>query len=557
MVSKINTHNTTKNCPGRFGNQLIRNMYAHILAEKYDLSFEYGDYGKMKSLGIDLYIDGKNDFSEVEPVMLNDDNCFQYIDGTNDLASRNVVFKRDTYVQTREFCLYLNDYFIQNGIFTSIMRQNKHARRYRQNTDLFVHVRLGDATKHNPGLDYYCQAISKITFDQGYISSDTINHPICQTLIKKYGLQIYVNDEVDTLLFASTCKHLVLSHGTYSWSMGFLAPFSFVYYPEIQHKWHGDIFVFDEWKKVSSISDPPPPLDEALCKYVSSRGIMKWCDVYTLQPRSSIRTMANYDFRFLEEGGAVYVCTSAIPHFRAMIDQVHCRFILVTGDCDESCPSDIFSNHDDFLSFIQHPKILHWYSQNCVGKHAKLTQIPIGLDYHTLSVQNHAWGPQASPAQQEKDLETIALNAEPWNLRKPYAYSNFHFSMNTKFAQDRRDALAQVPAGCVFYETSPVPRLASWKKQSEYAFVLSPHGNGLDCHRTWEALVLGCIAIVKTSALDPLFEGLPVWIVKEWSDVNMETMAAVLDEFQDPGRIFSYEKMTMAYWKSRILLKTR
>ena len=45
---------------------------------------------------------------------------------------------------------------------------------------------------------------------------------------------------------------------------------------------------------------------------------------------------------------------------------------------------------------------------------------------------------------------------------------------------------------------------------------MSPQGNGLDCHRTWEALILKTIPIVRTSSLDPLYEGLPVVVVHEW-----------------------------------------
>jgi len=64
---------------------------------------------------------------------------------------------------------------------------------------------------------------------------------------------------------------------------------------------------------------------------------------------------------------------------------------------------------------------------------------------------------------------------------------------------------AQIPADLIDYEPSPIPRL-----QTEYAFVASPYGNGFDCHRTWEALCLGCIPIVKISPLDRLFANLPV-----------------------------------------------
>jgi hypothetical protein len=74
-----------------------------------------------------------------------------------------------------------------------------------------------------------------------------------------------------------------------------------------------------------------------------------------------------------------------------------------------------------------------------------------------------------------------------------------------------------------------------------YKYVLSPHGNGLDCHRTWEALILGCIPIMKTSALDPMFDGLPVLIVKNWSDVTQE----LLDTFVPQTNL---EKLHTSYW---------
>jgi hypothetical protein len=78
--------------------------------------------------------------------------------------------------------------------------------------------------------------------------------------------------------------------------------------------------------------------------------------------------------------------------------------------------------------------------------------------------------------------------------------------------------------------------------------VLSPHGNGLDCHRTWEALALGCIPIVKSSGVDPLFEGLPVWIVHEWSEVTQEGMDTVVQAFK--GQAFNMERLELSYWQN-------
>lgn len=307
--------------------------------------------------------------------------------------------------------------------------------------------------------------------------------------------------------------------------------------------------------------------NETSCKFISSRGLMKSCKIHTFLPKSSTNTIEHYDFRTLEEGETVYVCGSAIPHFRTLFNEIHCAFILVTGDSDKSCPGDMFSSHEDFLSFVEHPKIIRWYSQNCIPNHPKIMQIPIGLDYHTLSndltnpvlgsiesIGSHWWGDKMSPLDQELKLKRIANKAKPLVERKLQAYSNFHFLMTTKFGQDRLLAKAQIPAECVFYEPEKCPRLQTWKIQAKSAFVVSPQGNGLDCHHTWEALCLGCIPIVKTSPLDPLYKGLPVWIVQEWSDVNLTAMSRILQEFDEKMKNgqWQMEKLTLEYWTKQI-----
>jgi len=274
---------------------------------------------------------------------------------------------------------------------------------------------------------------------------------------------------------------------------------------------------------------------------------MKSCDNYSLTPMSSVRQVIRYDFSALKDGQTVYICSSAIPNFVSTIfPNIQSRFILVSGDCDESSPNELFRSSDDFIRFIESDKIIHWYSQNCIGSHIKLTQIPIGMDYHTMSVRDHEWGPKTSPLDQESILFSIKRSAKPLQYRIAKAYANFHFLMNTKYAYDRKDAMNKIPKSCVFYEPAKVARINTWKTQSEYAFVISPHGNGLDCHRTWEAIALGTIPIVKTSPLDNLFEGLPVWIVKEWSQVNEPSMLKKIEEYKN--KKFNLEKMQLSYW---------
>jgi hypothetical protein len=286
---------------------------------------------------------------------------------------------------------------------------------------------------------------------------------------------------------------------------------------------------------------------EENCKYVSSRGILKSCDMYSLTPVSSIPNLINYNENMFasKNNGVVYICNSAIREFCNYYRIMKCKIILVSGDSDTTVPYDIFSSEKEFFDFIESDNIIHWFSQNCVIKHPKISQIPIGLDYHTLANQDYKWGAKQLPINQEETLVNIKNNAQPFWNRNLQCYSNFHFNFY-KFGQDRIDAISKIPHNLIYYENVEVPRVESWKKQSTFAFVVSPHGNGLDCHRTWEALVLGCIAIVKKSALDTLYEGLPVLIVNDWSDITVELLRSTVDDYKT--RTFNYDKLTLDYW---------
>lgn len=294
-------------------------------------------------------------------------------------------------------------------------------------------------------------------------------------------------------------------------------------------------------------------MSENNCLNICSRGILKSCDIHSSTPISSIRELKDYDFSKLYDGCSIYICSSAIPQFSNMLFEINCNFILVSGDCDESCPNDLFASKEEFLTFIENPKIIHWYSQNCILlEHEKLSQLPIGLDYHTMSYSNHSWGNMSSPIEQEQMINNIKAGAKPFYERIMKCYSNFHFSMGTKYAYDRIDAYNNIDRNLVYYEPNRVIREKSWQTQSMCAFVLSPHGNGLDCHRTWEALCLGCIPIVKTSPLDSMYNELPVLIVNDWNDITIELLQKTVDEYK--GREFRYEKLTLKYWMDMIKL---
>ena len=68
------------------------------------------------------------------------------------------------------------------------------------------------------------------------------------------------------------------------------------------------------------------------------------------------------------------------------------------------------------------------------------------------------------------------------------------------------------------------------KKRVEYyellkrtKFVICPPGRGFDTHRVYESLFFGCIPVIKTSFLDPMYKRLGgCWIVNDWNEVTEE-----------------------------------
>ena len=62
-------------------------------------------------------------------------------------------------------------------------------------------------------------------------------------------------------------------------------------------------------------------------------------------------------------------------------------------------------------------------------------------------------------------------------------------------------------------------------------FVISPEGNGIDCHRTYEALIAGCIPIVEDNpCVREKYKGLPVLFTKDYTDL---AEAALLKKWED------------------------
>jgi hypothetical protein len=268
------------------------------------------------------------------------------------------------------------------------------------------------------------------------------------------------------------------------------------------------------------------------------------------------------EYTHIQENQTLHVCPQSLPYFvNNVLPTISVKFKLVTNNSDATLPDD-YENECKVILSCQF--LIHWFSQNWIGDHLKITRIPIGLDYHTLvppapkfawskkANRYHAWGLMKKSIDQERDLLDIKIASSPFWQRELKCYSNYFSMRNTRYGSTERvEANSVITKEICYTEDRYIDRIECWKHMSTCVFVVSPFGNGLDCHRTWEALCLGCIPIVKSSGIDSLFKDLPVWIVKNWKEVTLENMKQKVEEFKDKS--FNYQKLTLAYWKSKII----
>ena len=188
------------------------------------------------------------------------------------------------------------------------------------------------------------------------------------------------------------------------------------------------------------------------------------------------------------------------------------KFKLVTHNSD----INFGPNEIDFI-FNLFPNIEHWYTQNLTTDHPNVSPIPIGI-------ANPKW----SHGNQERFLKIQEHGFKKTNK----VYINFNISTNSSA---RNDCLNKLGSDYPLQLQKNYPNSSSIKNHDEFVnstqekyltdisqsyFTVSPIGNGMDCHKTWEALYMKSIPIVKRWRGVERFKklGIPMLIIDDWTE---------------------------------------
>ncbi len=290
------------------------------------------------------------------------------------------------------------------------------------------------------------------------------------------------------------------------------------------------------------------PGDETECHFVSTFGLMKTCPVRSLarpgKPSVRPRGMA----RAHRETGAIYVHPELLAGFaRWVLPRLRAPFTLLTGNSVlDIGPGPVPRRVIEAIT--GHPQFRHWFAQNLAMARPGLSVLPLGLDYHTMSVGRVAWwGDLATPTEQESALDRLRLAAPPLAERVAKGYSNWQFAPDNSARASVRQVLS--PEVNV-YQEARMPRAESWAANSRHFFTMSPRGRGMDCHRTWEAILIGAVPVIDELPIAPVYHDLPVVTVRDWVQVTPAFLAA--ERARILAGSFDFAPMFLTYWRRKI-----
>jgi len=233
--------------------------------------------------------------------------------------------------------------------------------------------------------------------------------------------------------------------------------------------------------------------------------------------------------------GAVFCKTDYVSTFR----NSKCK-VFVTHNSDYPIESNRYSVG---------PNADYWFSQNKACEHPNLFSIPIGLENMKLRTHSAAKSGLFSSEikrANEKALLMDKINSLCFDKNKD-VYMNFN--INT-FPNERNFVWNKFKNESWVSTTKNLPLEKFYMDIATHKFVISPRGNGIDCHRTWEALYLRTIPIVKSSTHMKEFSNLPIFFVDKWEEVCYNTLKDFYKKVKN--NLFNLDQMKISHWRNVI-----
>ena len=251
------------------------------------------------------------------------------------------------------------------------------------------------------------------------------------------------------------------------------------------------------------------------------------------------------DIKNTPDGSLIYCVTERASELYDLLGSINSKISIIFG-------RSTLSVDNNFLQFFNHRNVANIFAQNCICNDERIMSIPLGIE-------NKNWREDGFPS------NDVSLLQQYFSKQSNILTRNYKilaaFSLHTA-PKARSYCLKSLLSNPDVY----MPRLSTKKRDinsikdfyedlinSQY--VICPPGAGIDTHRFWQALYLGCKPIILKSQLLPYLDlDIPNDVF-----VSLDTWDALdsLPNIQSTNRaIFNISSpLYFEYWKQKILCK--
>lgn len=236
----------------------------------------------------------------------------------------------------------------------------------------------------------------------------------------------------------------------------------------------------------------------------------------------------SFDPKRVKLGDVIFV-RNVDRFFNTIARRIKYPFVVIThGDFrDAFLP--------DYSKYIHSRKVIAWFGIHPNFKHPKFFSLPLGV-YQKAEMYTD-----------QKRINNLLTRLRSTVIKDKLLYINF----DAKEIKPERVELLKYFSNKPFCTFSTQKPFADYlAEMARYKFVLSPPGLQIDCYRTWEALLVGSIPVVKSSYLNSLYSQLPVLVVNDLRDITEELLESKYKEIT--SRTYTIEQLFIEYWIYKI-----
>lgn len=221
----------------------------------------------------------------------------------------------------------------------------------------------------------------------------------------------------------------------------------------------------------------------------------------------------------IRDGDIVYCDTHHILQFKNILNRLE-DLTIITHNSDAYLYDTDIPDDDQGIDVDELVCYSRWFGQNSYTE--KVIPIPIGFE-------NKRWEKVFGPKSQWlSDVKNRSIDPES------LVYLNCNISTRPK---DRGECYRYADGSeIVDVDRSKLDYIEYLTQIKRHKYTLCPRGHGLDCHRTWEVLMMGRVPIlIREGQMERLYKGLPVLFIDGWENLNNIDLNIMFDTLTGSG----------------------